>query len=122
MTRSCWAPPGDYNGLGVYAVRSRPARTLSVMLINKYPVGSLNVTVNLSGFRICAQQAAVFRYGIAQDEAARTGVGSADVAQTTLDVPGSTFTFTPDAYSVTVLKVSKAACKSGDPDDDSCDN
>ena len=70
----------DYNGLGVYAVRDHHAQTLNLLLINKHPTAALNVNITIRGFKRRAS-AEVFSYGIPQDEAARTGTGSADVAR-----------------------------------------
>ena len=48
----------------------------------------------------------MFSYGIPQDEAARTGEGSADVQQSTLTLQGSTLTFSPGPYSAHVIQLS----------------
>jgi hypothetical protein len=47
--------------------------------------------------------AVVYSYGIPQDEAARTGVGSPDLAQTNLAGAGTNFSFVFPAYSATVV-------------------
>ena len=106
----------DYKKLGVYAVRDRQTHTLSVLLINKHPISPLPTAVTINGFRF-GDTVEVFSYGIPQDEAARTGTGSADVAQTTITLTGPTFTFTPEPYSATVLKLKKAKRPHGDHDD-----
>jgi hypothetical protein len=98
------AATSDYNGLGVYAVRDRKARTLNLLLINKHPTAPLNVNIAVSGFKV-GTQADVFSYGIPQDNAAQTGIGSADVAQSTATLVGSTFTWNPAPYSATVLRI-----------------
>jgi len=108
----------DYDGLGVYAVRDLRKRTLSLLIINKHPAQAVNASVTIDGFRI-GQTADVFSYGIPQDEAARTAVGSPDVAQTTLtSLTGPTFTFAPDSYSATVIKLSQARRVPGEGDED----
>lgn len=108
----------DYDRLGVYAVRDLEKRTLSLLVINKHPVRALNASVTIRGFR-SGQTAEVYSYGIPQDDAARTGVGSADVAQaTSTKLTGATFTFAPDPYSVTVIKLTQARHLPGSPDDD----
>jgi hypothetical protein len=96
----------DYNGLGIYAVRDHQTKTLRLLLINKHPTATLNVNIAVSGFKV-GQQADVFTYGIPQDEAARTGTGSADIAQSTVTLPGATFTWSPAPYSVTVIQLKK---------------
>jgi hypothetical protein len=117
----------DYKKLGVYAVRDRNphSQTLNLLLINKHPIAALNTSVTISGYRF-GDTVEVFTYGIPQDEAARTGTGSADVAQSTLTLTGPTFTFTPEPYSATVIKLKKAPRHHGDrddhdDDDDQCD-
>ncbi len=110
----------DYNGLGAYAVRDHHARTLNLLLINKHPTAALNVSVTVANFKV-GQQADVYTYGIPQDEAARTGAGSADVTHTTITLSGPTFTYTPDPYSATVIKLSKPHRANGHGDDDDDD-
>lgn len=97
----------DYTGLGVYAVRDPRSRTLNLLLINKHPVATLEVGITARGFAP-AQSAEVFSYGIPQDEAARTGTGSADVARSVAPIEGATFTWRPAPYSVTVIRLSQA--------------
>lgn len=94
----------DYIELGAYAVRDPASGTLNLLLINKHPTATPSVSIALSGLRP-ASQAEVYTYGIPQDEAAHTGTGSADVAQTTLAVSGATFTYAPAPYSVTVIQI-----------------
>jgi hypothetical protein len=108
------AAASDYNGLGVYAVRDPHARTLNLLLINKHPTAALNVSVVVDGFPV-GRPSAVYTYGIPQDEAARTGTGSADVAQTTVTPAGQAFTYAPAPYSATVIQLTRA-------DDDANDN
>lgn len=93
----------DYNGLGVYAVRDHN-KTLHLLLINKHPTATLNTSVTIDGFNV-GPQAEVYRYGIPQDEAARTGTGSADLDHGAVALPGKTFTYTPAPYSATVIRI-----------------
>ena len=111
----------DYSKLGVYAVRDNHSHTLNLLIINKHPISDLNTSVKIDGFRF-GQQADVFSYGIPQDEAAHTGTGSADVAQSTVTLTGPTFTFTPAPYSATVIKLKKAPHRDGEKDDDDDDD
>ena len=97
------AAASDYTGVGVYAVRDHRAHTLNLLLINKHPTATLDVNIAIRGFRP-ARTAEVFSYGIAQDEAARTGTGSADVTRSTTAVHGPTFTWRPAPYSATVIR------------------
>jgi hypothetical protein len=111
----------DYSRLGVYAVRDRRTRTLNLLILNKHPESVINASVTVEGFRV-GQSAEVFTYGIPQDEAARTGIGSTDVAQTAVTITGPTFAFAPGAYSATVIKLSHARHVQGDSDDDDDDH
>lgn len=94
----------DYILLGAYAVRDLASHTVNVLIINKHPTATPNVHIALSGVRPGAH-ATTYTYGIPQDEAAHTGTGSADVAQSTLTIPGATFTYAPAPYSVTVIQI-----------------
>lgn len=114
------AAASDYNRLGVYAVRDDKAQTLNLLLINKHPTSPLNASVKIDGFRFCGPSD-VYTYGIPQDEAARTGTGLADVAQTSVTMSGPNITFAPAPYSATVVKLrSVAPChtRSDCPGDD----
>jgi hypothetical protein len=111
------AATSDYTGLGIYAVRDRRANTLNLLLINKHPTATLDVNIAVRGFR-AAGPAEVFSYGIPQDEAARTGTGSADIARSTTTVHGSTLTWRPDPYSATVIRLARHHDHGDDDDDD----
>jgi hypothetical protein len=102
------AAASDYPGVAVYAVRDHVAQTLNIMLINKHPAVSLPVRMDVLGLSR-VRSAEVFSYGIPQDDAARTGSGSPDVARSITPISGSTITWTPAPYSVTVLRLSSAA-------------
>jgi alpha-N-arabinofuranosidase len=97
----------DYIGLGAYAVRDRRDHSLNLLLINKHPTDTLNATVTLSEFKAGAM-ADVYSYGIPQDTAAQTGVGTADIVQSTLALTGNTFTYSPAPYSATVIRIHHA--------------
>ncbi len=97
----------DYNLLSVYAAK-RTDGTLTLLVINKSPGAALSANVSLSGFTPAAS-ATVRSYGVPQDEAARTGSGSPDVAQSTFSGAGTTFAYNFPAYSVTVLTLSPAS-------------
>ena len=83
----------DYRGLGVYAVKGKE-HSLRILVINKHPSAALNTTISIPALKK-GETAKLFSYGIAQDEAARTGEGSADIQQSTLTLSGSTLTFSP---------------------------
>jgi hypothetical protein len=99
----------DYPLLATYAVK-RTNGALTLLVINKSCVSNLTANFNLSGY-VPATNGTVYSYGIPQDEAARTGVGSMDVAQTSITgVQGSfSATFAPFSASVMVLNPSGTA-------------
>jgi hypothetical protein len=97
----------DYNGVAAYAVRDPRSHTLNLLLINKHPTTTLNLNIAVHGVTV-GQPAEVFSYGIPQDEAARVGFGSADVARSTATISGSTFFWRSAPYSATVIRLSTA--------------
>ena len=110
----------DYASLGVYAVTGAD-RSLRILVINKHPSAALNATIAIPALKR-GETANVYSYGIAQDEAARTGVGSADVQQSTLPLQGSTFTFSPGPYSAHVIQLKPRARGKHDKHDAWCDD
>ena len=93
----------DYRSLGVYAVKGVD-HSLRILVINKHPSAALNATISLPALKK-GEKAKLFSYGIAQDEAARTGEGSADVQQSTLTLQGST----PDVLTRTLFRARNPA-------------
>ncbi len=91
----------DNTLLAAYAAR-RTNGALTLLVINKAPNNTLNTSVQLSGFTP-ATNAVAYAYGITQDNAAQTGVGSPDVSQTAATVSGPSFSMSFPAYSITVL-------------------
>lgn len=91
----------DYAMLSVYAVK-HAAGTVSLLVINKSPSVTLNSTVALTGFKP-QSSAVLYSYGIPQDDNARTGKGSADVAQSSLTNAAPTFSASFAPYSATVI-------------------
>ena len=89
--------------LSVFAVRGSDG-SLRLLVINKSPTAAFAATIELTGF-VSHPAAAVDSYGIPQDEAARTGEGSPDLASSTLEIPGPAFTATFAPYSVSVLSL-----------------
>ncbi len=106
----------DYRGLGVYAVKGAD-HSLRLLVINKHPFETLNATIALPALKR-GETARVYSYGIPQDEAARTGEGSADVQKSTLTLAGSTLRFSPGPYSVHVIELRKRDRKKHDESDD----
>jgi len=98
----------NYNLLAAYAAK-RSDGSLSLLLINKSPSLSLNASVSLAGFAPQAS-AAVYSYGIPQDEAARTGAGSPDIASSAFAGAGANFLYSVAPYSATVISLAPVAC------------
>ena len=108
------AVTNDYQLLGTYAVR-RANGSLTMLVVNKSSYASLNAAINLAGY-VPFSNATVYSYGIPQDDAARTGIGSPDIAQTNVPVAGTSFNYTFAPYSATVLSLhagSAIACRAG---------
>ena len=94
----------DYSLLSVYAVR-RLNGSLTVLAINKDPVNTFTGQVAVAGYTP-AKTATVYSYGMPQDDAARMGIGSPDIAQTNLSGAGTVFNHVFPPYSATVLALS----------------
>lgn len=103
----------DYALLSAYAAK-RADGTLTLLVINKNASVVQSASVSLSGFTPAAD-ATVRSYGIAQDEAARTGAGSPDVAQSAFSGAGATFAYNFPAYSATVLTLAPTATPTPTP-------
>jgi alpha-L-arabinofuranosidase len=99
----------DYSLLSSYAVR-RLDGSLTVLAINKDPVNTLTGQVAVTGFTPAAS-GSVYSYGIPQDNAAETGIGSPAVAQTNLSGVATNFNYAFPPYSATVLVLSPAPAK-----------
>ena len=103
------AVTNDYQLLGTYAAR-RMNGTLTLLVINKSSCSNLTAAFNLNGY-VPYANAAVYSYGIPQDQAAFfNGPDAAqDIATNTLAIAGSSFTATFAPYSATVLALAPAA-------------
>ncbi len=87
--------------LAAYAV-TRADGSHSLLVINKSPTASQTANIALTGF-VPPSLAAVYTYGIPQDEAAHTGSGSPDVVSSSLANVTNSFSATVAPYSATVL-------------------
>src|SRR5437867_498931 len=96
----------DYVLLSPYAAR-RADGSFTLLVIHKSAASALNANITINGYSPNGTFYA-YSYGIPQDEAARTGVGSADIASNSYSGAGTTFAFTFPAYSATVLSLNGA--------------
>jgi hypothetical protein len=83
----------------------RTSGFLSLLFINKAATNSVNANISVTGYRV-SSNAAVFSYGMPQDNAAGVNnVAGADIAKTNLVVGGTNFTYTFAPYSITVIAI-----------------
>ena len=97
----------DYPLMSVCAAR-RTDGTLALLVINKSPTAALDAHIDVSRATV-GRTGTLYSYGIPQDNAAKTGMGSADVASSPVPGLSSNFSFTFPAYSVSVLAFAKPA-------------
>lgn len=95
--------------LATYAAR-RADGSLALLVINKNPANSLTADFSLANFSPSAN-ATIFSYGIPQDEAARTGIGSPDIAQEQFENAATNFSRSFAPYSATVILLSPSGKK-----------
>jgi len=95
------AATSDYLLLATYAVL-RADGAMSLLVINKSSYTNLNVAFNLAGY-VPSSNATTWSYGIPQDTAAETGIGSCDVAQGSLSGAAASFNYSFAPYSATVI-------------------
>jgi hypothetical protein len=99
----------DNKLLSVYAAR-RADGTMSLLAINKGPRVTLKASFSIAGFRP-ESAATIYSYGIPQDEAARTGTGWEDIAQTCFVGAAAEFACAFSPYSATVIALSPLRAK-----------
>jgi hypothetical protein len=95
----------DYPLLSAYAVR-RSDGSVSLLMVNKSPTASFTAQISLTGFNPNSI-ATVYSYGIPQDNAAQTGVGSPDVARTRFSGAGANFDYNVAPLSLTVISFAR---------------
>jgi len=91
----------DYALLGTYAIK-RTNGTLALLVINKSSSSNLTAVVNVGGW-LPLTNATIYSYGIPQDTAAATGIGSPDIQTNSLNFAGVYFTNTYAPYSASVV-------------------
>ena len=94
----------DHKLLSVYAARRADA-TLALLVITNSPGATLNAGISIAGFQP-ESGAITYSYGIPQDEAARTGMGSPDIAKASFTGAAAEFPCKFPPYSATVIVLS----------------
>lgn len=97
----------DHLLLSAYAVRHNNG-ALALLVINKNPAGPIAAQIVLRSFTP-DPSAQVWSYGIPQDEAARLGVGSPDIAQATYAPASAALGLGFAPYSVTLINFAPTA-------------
>jgi hypothetical protein len=91
----------DYLLLSAYAAR-RASGAITLLVLNKDTTTNFNAQIALAGF--APSSSAVMRsYGIPQDNAARTGIGSQDLAQTNFAGVATNFSYNSPPLSLTLF-------------------
>jgi len=90
--------------LSVYAAM-RADSTLALLIVNKSPRIVMNANFSIGSFQ-SQPDATIYSYGIPQDEAARTGSGSEEIAQSTFTGASPAFACEFLPYSATVIVIS----------------
>jgi alpha-N-arabinofuranosidase len=92
--------------LSAYAAK-RIDGSLTLLLINKSPSDDAQAEIQIAHYEP-RPDATVYSYGMQQDEAARTGRGPVDVAESRMDTVATTFACVLAPYSVTVVVLGPA--------------
>jgi hypothetical protein len=96
----------DNKLLSVYAAR-RADKTLALLVINKSPRIMMNANFSTASFQP-RSEVTIYSYGIPQDEAARTGIGSPEIAQSKFAAASGEIAFVAFPYSATVMVLSQS--------------
>jgi len=91
----------DYPLLSVCAAQ-RTNGGLTLLVVNKSASNALNANITISG-ATPGSTGTLYSYGIPQDNAAETGVGSADIATSPVTGLSTTFSHSFPAYSANVI-------------------
>jgi hypothetical protein len=100
------AATNDYYLLSAYAAR-RQDGALTLLAINKDPVNTITGKVAIAGFTP-SPGAILYSYGIPQDNAAETGIGSQDISTNAFSGASTNFSYAFPPYSANVFFFSPA--------------
>jgi hypothetical protein len=110
-----FASPGDStiavkssSGLLTVYGTKRSDGSIRLMVINKHPTANLSAAIDFTGYSP-SKTVQTWQYGIAQDHAAETGVGSSDIAHGSILNAGPSTGYSFPPYSITVLVFNKSA-------------
>lgn len=103
----------DYPLLSVCAAKDSNGK-LALLVINKSASSALNANVTISG-AAPSSTGNLYSYGIPQDDAARTGIGSADVSVSPVSGLAANFSLSFPAYSASVISFNTGASPSPTP-------
>jgi alpha-N-arabinofuranosidase len=104
---SVLAAASDYLLLTAYAVRHADG-SLGVLVLNKDTATNFNAQIAVAGFAP-SSDATVLSYGIPQDNAARIGTGSQDIASSSFAIAGAAFQYSFPPLSLTLFSLPPAA-------------
>lgn len=104
----------DYPLLSVCAAQRAPNGSLTMLVVNKSATNALNANITISG-AAPPSNGTLYSYGIPQDNAAQSGVGSADVASSAISGLSSNFTYSFPAYSANVIAFGASVSASPTP-------
>ena len=91
----------DYPLVSVCAAE-RTSGGLTLLVVNKSPSNAFNTNITVSGASP-GSTGTLYSYGIPQDNAAETGVGSADIATSPITGLSTNFSYNFPAYSANVI-------------------
>ncbi len=103
----------DYPLVSVCAAE-RTAGGLTLLVVNKSPSNAFNTNISVSGASP-GSSGTLYSYGIPQDNAAKTGVGSANIASTPITGLSTNFSYNFPAYSANVIAFGTGGAPSATP-------
>jgi alpha-N-arabinofuranosidase len=103
----------DYALLSVCAAQ-RTAGGLTLLVVNKSPSNAFSTNITVTGASP-GSTGTLYSYGIPQDNAAKTGVGSADIASSPITGLSTNFSYNFPAYSANVIAFGTGGAPSPTP-------